>query len=47
MSPSVRPARSGDRFTTRISEAYQRLVDHDFVGQYLGHYVEGMEARAF
>ena len=30
-----------------IAEAYQRLVDHDFIGQYLDRYVEGMEARAF
>ena len=27
--------------------AVQRLVDHDFVGQYLKRYVEGMESRAF
>jgi len=33
--------------TTRLTEAYRRLVDHDFVGQYLKRYVEGMEARAF
>ena len=30
-----------------IAEAYQRLVEHDFIGQYLDRYVEGMEARAF
>jgi branched-chain amino acid aminotransferase len=29
------------------SEGYQRFVGHDFVGQYLSRYVEGMSARAF
>ena len=33
--------------TQSIADAYQRFVDHDFVAQYLNHYVEGMEARAF
>jgi branched-chain amino acid aminotransferase len=33
--------------TRRLADAYQRLVGHDFVGQYLKRYVEGMEARAF
>jgi branched-chain amino acid aminotransferase len=33
--------------TTRLADAYRRLVDHDFVGQYLKHYAEGMQARAF
>jgi branched-chain amino acid aminotransferase len=33
--------------TQRLTEAYKRLVDHDFVGQYLKRYVDGMEARAF
>jgi hypothetical protein len=33
--------------TTRLADAYRRLVDHDFVGQYLKRYVEGMESRAF
>lgn len=33
--------------TRRLGEAYARLVDHDFVGQYLKRFVEGMEARAF
>ena len=33
--------------TRRIADAYQRFVDHDFVGQYLKRYTEGMEARAF
>jgi branched-chain amino acid aminotransferase len=33
--------------TQRLADAYQRFVDHDFVGQYLKRYVEGMEARAF
>jgi branched-chain amino acid aminotransferase len=33
--------------TRRLAEAYQRFVGHDFVGQYLKRYVEGMEARAF
>ena len=33
--------------TQRLADAYQRLVDYDFVGQYLKRYVDGMEARAF
>jgi hypothetical protein len=33
--------------TQRLADAYRRLVDHDFVGQYLKRYVEGAEARAF
>jgi branched-chain amino acid aminotransferase len=33
--------------TQRVAEAYRRLVDHDFVGQYLKHYVEGAKSRAF
>jgi hypothetical protein len=33
--------------TRRLADAYQRFVDHDFVGQYLQRYVDGMEARAF
>jgi branched-chain amino acid aminotransferase len=33
--------------TQRLADAYRRLVDCDFVGQYLKRYVEGMEARAF
>jgi hypothetical protein len=33
--------------TQRLADAYKRLVDYDFVGQYLKRYVEGMEARAF
>jgi len=33
--------------TQRLAAAYRRLVDHDFVGQYLKHYVEGVQARAF
>jgi len=33
--------------TRRLADAYQRFVGHDFVGQYLKRYVEGMEARAF
>src|SRR5947199_402931 len=33
--------------TRRIADAYQRFVDHDFVGQYMRRYVEGAEARAF
>ena len=32
---------------TRLTDAYQRFVDFDFVDQYLKRYVEGMEARAF
>ena len=31
----------------RLADAYRRLVDHDFVDQYLKRYVEGMQARAF
>jgi branched-chain amino acid aminotransferase len=33
--------------TKRLADAYCRFVDHDFVGQYLKRYVEGVEARAF
>ena len=33
--------------TQRLADAYRRLVDHDFVDQYLKRYVEGMQARAF
>jgi hypothetical protein len=33
--------------TKRLADAYRRLVDHDFVGQYLKRYVEGAESRAF
>jgi branched-chain amino acid aminotransferase len=33
--------------TSRLAEAYKRLVNHDFVGQYLKRYSDGMEARAF
>lgn len=33
--------------TKRLTEGYRRFVDHDFVGQYLKHYKDGMEARAF
>ncbi len=33
--------------TRRLADAYARLVDHDFVGQYLRRYVDGMEARPF
>ena len=33
--------------TQRLTDAYKRFVDHDFVGQYLKRYVDGMEARAF
>jgi branched-chain amino acid aminotransferase len=33
--------------TKRLAEAYRKFVDHDFVGQYLKRYAEGMEARAF
>jgi branched-chain amino acid aminotransferase len=33
--------------TKRLADAYRRLVDFDFVGQYLKRYVAGMEARAF
>ena len=33
--------------TQRLADAYRRFVGHDFVGQYLKRYAEGMEARAF
>lgn len=33
--------------TTRLAEAYQRFIGHDFVGQYLKLYKDGMEAGAF
>ena len=33
--------------TKRLADAYQRFVDHDFVGQYLKRYTDGMESRAF
>jgi branched-chain amino acid aminotransferase len=33
--------------TSRLASAYQRFVGHDFVGQYLNRYVEGMKASAF
>ncbi len=33
--------------TRAIAEAYQRLVDHDFIAQYLDRYIEGMQARGF
>jgi branched-chain amino acid aminotransferase len=33
--------------TQRLTDAYKRFVDHDFVAQYLRRYREGMEARAF
>jgi branched-chain amino acid aminotransferase len=33
--------------TTQLAEAYSSFVGYDFVGQYLKHYQEGMQARAF
>jgi branched-chain amino acid aminotransferase len=33
--------------TQALADAYRRFVGHDFVGQYLKRYVDGMEARAF
>jgi branched-chain amino acid aminotransferase len=33
--------------TRRLADAYRRLVDFDFVAQYLKRYVAGMETRAF
>lgn len=33
--------------TRKLTDAYQRFVDFDFVDQYLKRYVEGMESRAF
>ncbi len=33
--------------TQRLTDAYKRFVDHDFVAQYTKRYVEGMQARAF
>lgn len=41
------PAEVWGPTTRRLADAYQRFVGHDFVGQYLKRYVEGMEARAF
>jgi branched-chain amino acid aminotransferase len=31
----------------RLADAYSRLVDHEFVGQYLKRYLEGMRTSAF
>jgi branched-chain amino acid aminotransferase len=33
--------------TKRLAELFSRFVGHDFVGQYLKHYRDGMQARAF
>ena len=33
--------------TKQLAEAYSRFVGYDFVSQYLKHYQEGMQARAF
>jgi branched-chain amino acid aminotransferase len=33
--------------TKRLTDAYVRFVNHDFVAQYTRRYVEGMQARAF
>lgn len=33
--------------TKQLAEAYSQFVGYDFVGQYLKHYQEGMQARAF
>jgi branched-chain amino acid aminotransferase len=33
--------------TQALADAYRRFVGHDFVGQYLKRYVDGMAARAF
>jgi len=33
--------------TKKLAEAYSQFVGYDFVGQYLKHYQEGMQARAF
>ncbi|MGI9475625.1 MAG: aminotransferase class IV [Hyphomicrobiaceae bacterium] len=33
--------------TKQLAAAYSRFVDYDFVGQYLKHYQEGMQASAF
>jgi branched-chain amino acid aminotransferase len=33
--------------TQRLADAYRAFVGHDFVGQYLKRYAEGMAARAF
>jgi branched-chain amino acid aminotransferase len=33
--------------TKRLADDYARFVDHDFVGQYLKRFSEGMESRAF
>ena len=34
-------------FAGATADAYQRFVNHDFIGQYMKRYVDGMEARAF
>jgi hypothetical protein len=33
--------------TQRLADAFRDFVGHDFVGQYLKRYAEGMTARAF
>lgn len=33
--------------TKRLTDAYIRFVNHDFIAQYTRRYVEGMQARAF
>ena len=33
--------------TRRIADAYERFVNHDFIGQYMKQYVAGAETRAF
>jgi branched-chain amino acid aminotransferase len=33
--------------TKRLTDAYVRFVNHDFIAQYTRRYVEGMQARAF
>ncbi len=33
--------------TKQLAEAYSHFVGYDFVGQYLKHYQDGMQARAF
>ena len=46
-SPRFQRWAAGFPLTRRIADAYQRFVNHDFVGQYMKRYVEGAEARAF
>jgi branched-chain amino acid aminotransferase len=46
-APIGPPGQVWGPLTQRLADAYRRLVDHDFVAQYLKRYVPGMAARAF